>query len=631
MLLVCGSTARDLARVDALGRWLANAHVPSTPSRSLRFLYGLQASGIEWSKQSTAAILTTWAADISAGNLIITGGPYDPSGARPCDDRDVECKEALMLYRARDRMRLSGAEWFLVFRDDAYVFRDAVERSVAKASSDAVVLVPGFGCGRSWQYDPRSLNGSMPRPSGWVERPAPGVCEMVLTHGAICSSSGFLINRAALEQLVANRSLPAFLSNWSAAWPTPSGTDRKFTRACDITMSCNLYERGIAIRGPPSAISAVDFNHVDTTTAHFDPQRFGSVHIATAHKELLPLAMRTFHAAITGMRLPGRKQLDSGAAPARRSRRRRRRPVRLRTRTAPAVGARKHQTGPRRPRVDPAYLEHLRSLPPIPRKIHLIWPDKSVIDRYSDLAMVRHGLLALRDLNPRWELTVYEYLDIGRYINRTTLLTAADRQILQGAHIVEQTDAFRFLVMYEQGGYYQDVDKVYTRPLDDLIQPQTRMLLPTSNDVNFANDIMCTSPGNRAFLHAIRRSSPIRREIPRVGGWARSSDMMRLGPGQWHEAISREVFGVDAIKGPEMVSAAREALQRTSAPTILTAKEIWCRGILTDDFPGCKRVSRKPLYVAYAIKPWAAAVDKRWADASSGSETREAGTQAARR
>jgi hypothetical protein len=102
--------------------------------------------------------------------------------------------------------------------------------------------------------------------------------------------------------------------------------------------------------------------------------------------------------------------------------------------------------------VDPGYIKHLCSLPPIPKKIHMMWPDKNVIYRH-DLRMVRHSLLALKTLNPEWNVTVYEYADIDHYLSRTPLLSAADRKMLEGAHIIERTDAFRLLVMYEEGGY----------------------------------------------------------------------------------------------------------------------------------------------------------------------------------
>jgi len=140
--------------------------------------------------------------------------------------------------------------------------------------------------------------------------------------------------------------------------------------------------------------------------------------------------------------------------------------------------------------VSPSFLEHLRSLPPIPKKIHMIWPDKKVVD--DPHPMVLHGLRALIDLNPDWKTTVYEYADIDRYIQESPLLSVEDKAMIKDAHIIERTDAFRLLVMYQEGGFYMDMDKVYNKPLTPLIGTETRMLLTTAFDANFVRRTSCS-------------------------------------------------------------------------------------------------------------------------------------------
>merc|ERR1712137_1005900 len=118
-----------------------------------------------------------------------------------------------------------------------------------------------------------------------------------------------------------------------------------------------------------------------------------------------------------------------------------------------------------------------------PRKIHVIWPKRDVVN--SRTQMVKHGLRRMIDLNPGWTVTVHEYADIDLRIQQSKLHTAEDKELLATAHIVEKTDAFRLLVLYEEGGYYQDMDRVYNIPLDNVIDANTRMLLPTCDDINF--------------------------------------------------------------------------------------------------------------------------------------------------
>ena len=64
---------------------------------------------------------------------------------------------------------------------------------------------------------------------------------------------------------------------------------------------------------------------------------------------------------------------------------------------------------PEKMKLKPSFLAHLRSLPPVPKKIHMIWPDKRVVN--DSAAMVKHGLGNLIRLNPDWKTTVYEYAD----------------------------------------------------------------------------------------------------------------------------------------------------------------------------------------------------------------------------
>ena len=116
--------------------------------------------------------------------------------------------------------------------------------------------------------------------------------------------------------------------------------------------------------------------------------------------------------------------------------------------------------------IKPAILSHLADLPPIPKKIHVIWPDRNVVN--SKTEMVKHGLRKMIDLNPDWTVAVHEYADIDLRIKNSKLHSAADRKLLSEAHIVEKTDAFRLLVLYEEGGFYQDIDRVYNIPLDDV-------------------------------------------------------------------------------------------------------------------------------------------------------------------
>jgi len=267
--------------------------------------------------------------------------------------------------------------------------------------------------------------------------------------------------------------------------------------------------------------------------------------------------------------------------------------------------------------VNASFLQHLRTLGPIPRKLHVIFHNKSVI--HSTTSMAIHGIHAMKRLNPGWEFQLHDEDDMDKMFRSTPLLpTRADRQILLHAHIVEKSDAFRLLLMYHVGGFYQDVDRVYSKPLSQVLQPRTRMLLPTNFNVDWMQDIMCTAPGNELFLRAIHEQIVYRRTLPRRGGWIRSDVHMQLCCRLYQRVISQTLFGpqMSARHGHffgNMVPA-RAAVERDGPPLILTSKDVWCSGIVVQDFTGCKSVSRGPLYQEYGVKAWARQVDARWSE-----------------
>ena len=66
-------------------------------------------------------------------------------------------------------------------------------------------------------------------------------------------------------------------------------------------------------------------------------------------------------------------------------------------------------------RVDPTFLDKLRALPPIPKKIHVSWNDTKLLSR-TDLDIVRRGVGALQRLNPDWKITLYDDAAVWAYI-----------------------------------------------------------------------------------------------------------------------------------------------------------------------------------------------------------------------
>ena len=162
------------------------------------------------------------------------------------------------------------------------------------------------------------------------------------------------------------------------------------------------------------------------------------------------------------------------------------------------------------------------------------------------------------------------------------------------------------------------MDRTYNKPLDEVILADTRILLPTIGDKNIMQDIMCSAPGNRVFLRALKAQNLLRQRLKRVDGWASDKGILEMGPRGWNKAVGAELFG-KSLKddwsdnpGSSRVRKAR-ALFEQAAPLILTYKEQWCDGMFVVDFPGCKSISRGPLYGKYFKGiHWSVAVKSKW-------------------
>lgn len=285
--------------------------------------------------------------------------------------------------------------------------------------------------------------------------------------------------------------------------------------------------------------------------------------------------------------------------------------------------------------VDSSFLRHLETLDPIPRKVHVFFPDKTFIHKEDPPSIVKMGVLNLKKLNPSWNVTIYDDSAIDVIIrDASEILSQEERDILlgesdgkggykNGAHIVEKTDLARLLLIYTQGGLYLDVDRVVNVKLDDLFRQNTRMCLPTVYDTNFMQDIQCSSPKNKVFLEAIQAQTKIRmtggrggRPLERRGGWARTEDLFAMGPPTYNTVIARVVFGKDRAIDKSDLPKARAAIDKTGK-VIVTKREEWCDGFLVTPFDGCKAINRAALYKAYNITGWNDAVKARWGKVDS--------------
>ena len=162
-----------------------------------------------------------------------------------------------------------------------------------------------------------------------------------------------------------------------------------------------------------------------------------------------------------------------------------------------------------------------------------------------------------------------------------------------------------------------DVDTLVSRKMEDILKPHTRMCLPTNDNVNFVQNIMCSSPGNALFLATIRDASNMRMKMERKLGWVRGGPLYEMGPTIFNKHIYMQIFGGDeethykCSDGPQL-SIPRKLLDSTNGLIVTKREGVGCMDrFFTDETLEVCEV-REPLYKKYNMKSWFEEVENRW-------------------
>eukprot|EP00522_Entomoneis_paludosa_P009744 CAMPEP_0172452130 /NCGR_PEP_ID=MMETSP1065-20121228/9884_1 /TAXON_ID=265537 /ORGANISM="Amphiprora paludosa, Strain CCMP125" /LENGTH=379 /DNA_ID=CAMNT_0013204139 /DNA_START=36 /DNA_END=1175 /DNA_ORIENTATION=+ len=308
--------------------------------------------------------------------------------------------------------------------------------------------------------------------------------------------------------------------------------------------------------------------------------------------------------------------------------------------------------------VKPNYLQHLQKLGPIPKRVHVFFP-VSDFAKHHELSMVQHGIGNLVHQNPDWIVQIYDEHEMDKVIaDAGDLIPPEEEQLLLGksntngdaqaaAHFAEKADLARLIVMYKYGGLYVNFDRRINIPLNQVFggdNPQertARLCLPTFQDINFMQSVMCSAPQNRLFKEAITRSTDLRlhggnqhgqekKPLERRGGWIHKNELYALGPLVYNEAVANVVFDGSISLSPkdnhskeqtkQHLALARAALEETNG-VIVTALDAGCNSLLsreedtgTSGGSGCPSMNKKELHDAFHMKPWGQEIQERWDD-----------------
>ena len=231
----------------------------------------------------------------------------------------------------------------------------------------------------------------------------------------------------------------------------------------------------------------------------------------------------------------------------------------------------------------------------IPKKIHLSWKTKDLLD--SDSVLVTEGVKRLKELNPDWELTIHDDADVERFLKEQ--VEPEVDALIADKHVVQKTDLWRLIKLLTEGGLYIDIDRFVDTPLDDLLDEGTRWVLPTCRDHDFSHDFMLTAPHNPAFLCAAQLY------IQRLQEGHTS--VYFLGPQTYMHAVTLTLLGemVDTNPGEAVFDEIRSAIDGFGF--IKTCREdppyntvVYRSGSLAVDWEHEKR----RFYAASGLKHW---------------------------
>jgi hypothetical protein len=187
----------------------------------------------------------------------------------------------------------------------------------------------------------------------------------------------------------------------------------------------------------------------------------------------------------------------------------------------------------------------------IPKIAHLSWIDKEVINNQSPLIL--NGIRNLIDLNPDWNVVVHDNNDIDEYL--MSVLNKRDYNLIKDIHIVEKSDLWRLLKLYNEGGLYMDIDRFCNIKLSDIVEDGIRCVLPTCLDWDFSHDFMMTAPQNPIQAQAI--------ELVLQRRYEGHKNVFFLGPQTYMNAITKVLFGemISTDPGIEKFTEMRKAME----------------------------------------------------------------------
>ena len=173
----------------------------------------------------------------------------------------------------------------------------------------------------------------------------------------------------------------------------------------------------------------------------------------------------------------------------------------------------------------------------ITKKIHITWKTRDILQDKS--VFIENCIGKLVNISPDWKPEVSNDEDVDSYLKEN--LDHSDYTLLKNDHPVSKTDFWRLLKMYNEGGLYTDIDRLCNISIDQVLNEETKFLLPICKEYDFSQDFMCSAPQNPIFLNALLLALSRRKNGV--------TNIYALGPQTYMNAVTQMFLGKSFDQG----------------------------------------------------------------------------------